>query len=129
MMHSCVWNGASGSTADSVNVSLRLLGHEERDTQTPTEHGRAPVDTDVAVAAEKLGLRALDHSALRLDLHELLVLGHGERDTQTPTEHGRAPDVTVAAERLGLRALVHSTPRFDVRELFLLEHGETDSHA
>ena len=78
MMHSCVWNDTPGSTVDSVNVSLRLLGHGERDAQTPTEHGRAP---DVTVAAERLGLRALVHSTPRFDVRELFLLGHGESDT------------------------------------------------
>ena len=81
----------SGSTADSVHVPLRLFGHGERDAHTQLEPGRAPVDTDVALAANKLGLRALDHSALRLDLHELFLLGHGESDTQTQLEPDRVP--------------------------------------
>ena len=51
--------------------------------------------TDVAVAVERLGLRALDHSALRLDVHELFLLEHGERDTQTQLEPDRVPHVSL----------------------------------
>ena len=81
MVPSCVWNGASDFTADSVHVTLRLFGHGARDTRTQMGHGRAPVATDVTVAAERLGLRALVHSTPRFDVRELFLLGHGETDS------------------------------------------------
>ena len=55
----------SDSTAEPMHVSLLLLGHGETETETQTEtvFARALVQTDVAIAADRLGVQALDHSA------------------------------------------------------------------
>ena len=47
---------ASHSTADSVRVSLRVVGDAETDTQTQTEPARILVHTDVALATDRLNL-------------------------------------------------------------------------